>query len=106
MKKILICDDDHDLLELTTLVLQREGFQVEILDDSRNVVNDVNRIAPDIILMDLWMPEVQGDDAIKLLKENHKTQHIPVILFSAYPKLEQIANVKQIKLCVLVPSWY
>lgn len=91
-RKILIVDDDHDLLELTCLVLEKDGHSVSILADSTKIIEEVKNTAPDVILMDLWMPEVEGDEAVKLLRQDEATANIPVILFSAYPKLDKIAS--------------
>ena len=51
---------------------------------------------PDVILMDLWMPEVEGDEAVRLLRKNNENFNTPVILFSAYPKLPEVASELQV----------
>jgi len=91
-KKVLIVDDDVDLLDMTCLVLEKDGHQVTILENPTKILQVVKDFEPSVILIDLWMPEVQGDEAIKILKNDKSTQDIPVILFSAYPKLKDIAT--------------
>jgi len=91
-KKILVVDDDLDLLDMTSLILKKDGHNVITLQDSNNIVNEVKKAEPDVILLDLWMPGVEGDEAINMLRHDDETKSIPVILFSAYPRLHKIAE--------------
>lgn len=92
-KLVLICDDDVDILEVTSLILQEKGFRVKTLCNlhSNNFLDKVKFINPNLILMDLWIPEMGGIKAIEYLKEDTHTNNIPVILFSANNNLEKLA---------------
>ncbi len=93
MKKcVLICDDDVDILEVCKFILEKKNFQVKTCTSYDSVFSDMKEINPDIILMDLWMPGMGGEEATIKIKSNPDTKHIPVILFSANNELEQIAN--------------
>ena len=96
-KKIFILDDDEDLLELTSLILRKEKHRVIAFSETDNIIEEVKKVNPDLILMDLWMPGLNGDDAYKLLQKDDKTRSIPVILVSAHPQLKQIADSLQIE---------
>ena len=87
---ILVYDDDPDLLDLSKIILQQHNYQVETRIYCDDIISDISLVKPDLILMDLWIPEIGGENAIKLMKNNKATQHIPVILFSANVGIEDI----------------
>ena len=89
---VLICDDDIDILEVTKIILQMKGYRVETLNNSDDLFRKISVIRPDIILMDLWIPEIGGEKAIMKLKENEETKDIPVIIFSANNDISIIAQ--------------
>jgi CheY-like chemotaxis protein len=93
MKKasVLICDDDQDILEVTRTVLELKGFHVNTLSDCNDIVQVVNSLRPGLILMDLWIPDVGGAMATRLLKSEEDTRNIPVVLFSANNNIEKVA---------------
>ncbi len=61
----------------------KKKYHIETLSRRENVIADIDRIKPNLILMDLWIPEIGGEKAISMIKENPATRHIPVLLFSA-----------------------
>ena len=93
MKKcILVFDDDTEILLVCKIILEQQNYRVETRLLCDNIIEDVHLVKPDMILMDLWIPEIGGENAIKLVKENEATQHIPVILFSANADRPQSAK--------------
>jgi CheY-like chemotaxis protein len=91
-KSVLIYDDEKEILKVSRLILQDEYTNVETCISAENLFEDIERVKPDIILMDLWMPMVSGEDAIDLLRNNEKTKHIPVVVFSAVNEIEKISK--------------
>lgn len=91
-KCVLIYDDDYEILRISKLILGDEYQQVETYASCENLFEDIERVKPHIILMDLWMPHVGGEHAIQLLRENDKTSNIPVIVFSAVNDIEKISK--------------
>lgn len=91
-KCILIYEDDREILFLCKMLLERENYRVETLMRCENVIKDIEEIKPDLILMDLWIPEIGGEKALNLIKENAATLHIPVLLFSANAKIKEISE--------------
>ncbi len=87
---ILVYDDDPDLLELSKIILEQRNYRVETRIYCDDIIGDISLVKPDLILMDLWIPEIGGENAIKLMKDNKATQHIPVILFSANVGIEDV----------------
>lgn len=93
VNKILVFDDDEDILSVTRIVLSKKGYEVEtrnILNE--NIVDQVLSVNPDLIMMDLRMPIIGGEEATTKLKANEKTKNIPIIIFSANTYVERIAE--------------
>lgn len=91
-KTILICDDDKFITEVTRKILERQGYGVHTLEDCNDLLENVMRLKPDLILMDLMIPVIGGDAAVRLLKHNPGTQDIPVIIFSGDSEIGKIAS--------------
>ena len=91
-KRVLILDDDLDILQICTIVLKKKGFDVQTLNNSNQVVSQVKDYQPDVILMDNWIPGPGGIEATRLLKMAPETQDIPVIFFSANSNVTQLAR--------------
>lgn len=85
MAKILIIDDDTDIIDSLTLVLEANGYQVESKMDTDNLIADVKTANPDLIILDVIFPE-DPQAGFKAARELHKDEalgHIPVLLLSA-----------------------
>ena len=80
---ILIFDDDQELLDLCTVILEKKGFTVHTSTTCNNLFEKVNEHKPDVILMDNWIPDIGGVESTILLKSNPETRDIPVVFFSA-----------------------
>ncbi len=90
--KILIYDDDEEILLLCKAILSKFDFVVETLSRCENILNDVEAILPHLILMDLWIPEIGGEKAIEILKQDENTKQTPVLLFSANADIKDICK--------------
>jgi two-component system cell cycle response regulator DivK len=82
---VLIADDTRDARELYGLYLTHQGFSVELAADGVAAVDAAIRLRPDVIVMDLSMPTLDGIAATQRLKAHPRTQSIPVILLTGYP---------------------
>ena len=91
-KCVLIYDDDTEILFLCKAILANDNYRVETLSRCENIIEDILLIKPDIILMDLWIPEIGGEKAITSMKENPCTHHIPAVLFSANAEIAAICK--------------
>lgn len=89
-KCVLIYEDNQEILFLCKRLLENDNYRVETLSRCENVISDINRLQPDLVLMDLWIPEIGGEKAIALMKENMATAPIPVLLFSANSDIKAI----------------
>jgi len=91
MKKVLVCEDDESIAEICELILTKMGCNVQKCEQISNIYEIVEKVQPDLILMDLWMPEIGGSKATELLKTSNKYKHIPIIIFSANNEIEKVS---------------
>jgi two-component system cell cycle response regulator DivK len=94
-KRVMILDDDPDILQICSIVLKKKGFDVSTLNTSNQVVDQVRNYQPDVILMDNWIPGPGGIEATRALKLSPETHDIPVIFFSANSNVTQLAREAQ-----------
>ncbi len=90
--KILIYDDDSDILEVCSTILRMKGYDVLCKDHCKEVLSDIEMYQPDVILMDNWLPDVGGVKSIQLIKKTPLFKNIPVIFFSANSHVEELAK--------------
>jgi CheY-like chemotaxis protein len=84
MAKILYVDDHPDSREIMILNLKLSHFEVEFATDGLEGVNKAKEWRPDLILMDLRMPRMDGFEAIAAIRSDPTTAHIPIIVTSAW----------------------
>jgi two-component system phosphate regulon response regulator PhoB len=82
-EKILVVDDEEDLVELVKYNLEREGYGVICVGTGEDALTSAREDTPELIILDLMLPGVDGLDVCKDLKRNEKTRHIPVIMLTA-----------------------
>ncbi|MCX8525545.1 response regulator [Chryseobacterium formosus] len=91
-QKIMICDDDAGILEVLEMMLEMEGFSVFTENNSTNLLKEVANVRPDLLLMDLWMPVLSGDQLLKTIRITPEFQKLPVIIFSVSVDGKHIAK--------------
>jgi two-component system phosphate regulon response regulator PhoB len=89
--KIVIIEDERDLAELLAFNLEKEGWQTVIALDGRTGFEQVSAELPDIVILDLMLPEMNGTEVCKLLRKQERTATIPIIMVTA--KGEEIDRV-------------
>lgn len=85
MKKIYIVDDDRMIVESISIVLRAHGYQVEAQYDEKNVIDNLMRVKPDLVILDVMFPENSsaGFEMAREIKNCSTTQNIPIIMLSA-----------------------
>ncbi|WP_025144271.1 PleD family two-component system response regulator [Pedobacter jeongneungensis] len=83
MKRIMIVDEDQALLDAPNMILQYEDYEVETLNSGLNLIEHVLKWKPDVILLEIALGLLDGQDLCNELKATDGSLHIPVILFSA-----------------------
>ena len=79
-KKIFIADDQEDVLSLLKDFLTAHDFEVMILKEPKNILNSIISFKPDLILLDLLMPDLGGFEVCEILNKNLHTREIPIII--------------------------
>lgn len=90
MPKILIIEDDRFLRELLVQRLLKEGYETQEAGDGQEGLKKAQEEKPDLILLDLILPQVDGFEVLRQIKENKETSSIPVIIFSNLGQSEDI----------------
>lgn len=80
---ILVVDDDVNILALQQILFTRHGYNVETASSGFKALEILNRLVPDVIVMDVMMPGMNGIELCRQLRSMARTQHIPIIVFSA-----------------------
>ena len=87
-EKILIVDDDVDTLRLVGLMLQRQGYQISAATNGEQGLAKAFEEKPDIILLDVMMPDMDGYEVTRRLRKNPATQSTPILMFTAKTQLD------------------
>jgi two-component system alkaline phosphatase synthesis response regulator PhoP len=81
--KILVVDDEDYIVELVKFNLEKEGYQVIVANDGRSALDMVHAEHPDLILLDIMLPNVDGLEVCRILKQSTTTNSIPIIMLTA-----------------------
>ena len=79
--KVLIAEDDHDICELYSISFKRSGFTVYTSHDGRSAIDKFNKKSPDIVLLDIMMPNIDGYQVLKEIRKDFK-KYTPVIMLT------------------------
>lgn len=83
MGKILIADDDQDASSIIKYMAENEGYEVKTVENGQLAANEAIHMHPDIIILDVMMPIMDGFEALKIIKSNSETKNIPVIMLTS-----------------------
>jgi DNA-binding response OmpR family regulator len=92
MAKVLIVDDDMTLRELYEERLKAEGFTIISASDGEEAIEKTTKEKPEVILLDIMMPKINGIDVMKMLREKDETKNIPIIILTAL--IQEIDKIK------------
>lgn len=93
--KVLIIDDDANITEIWKIVLKQNGFEVLTAINGRSGIDQAKAQKPDFILIDQIMPDMKGNDVLKILKEDPSTNMIPMVMASNYSDTQLIQEAIQ-----------
>jgi DNA-binding response OmpR family regulator len=92
-KKILIIEDDGDILNLLKGMLEDEGYDVTGLEYTESITKSINQYQPSLVILDFLLPGVNGGELCHEIKSQPATAHLPVIMVSGFPRvLESLGN--------------
>ncbi|MCU0485044.1 MAG: response regulator [Anaerolineales bacterium] len=87
-EKILVVDDDVDTLRLVGLMLEKQGYLIVAANSGAQALQQAENENPDLILLDIMMPDMDGFEVTRMLRNNRATQNTPIIMFSAKAQVE------------------
>lgn len=90
--RILIIDDEESIFEVIEGLLLREGYDLTYVSSGKEALNQIEDILPDVILLDLMMPEMDGLETCQHIKANQRWCHIPIIMVTALSSKEDLAR--------------
>lgn len=80
--KLAIIEDDPVIAQMYRMKFEAENYRVEVASNGKLGVDLVKEMQPDIVLLDLKMPIMNGEEALKEIRKNHNTKHTPVIILT------------------------
>ena len=94
MAKVLIVDDDMTLRDLYVERMKAEDYTIISASDGEEAIEKTIKEKPDVILLDIMMPKINGIDVMKMLREKDETKHIPIIILTALVQgVDKIKNM-------------
>ncbi len=81
--KILVVEDDHDIAQLLAITMKKAGFEVAVSENGYDALSLIRRLPPDLLILDLMIPGIDGFDVCKELKRDPKTAAVPVLILTA-----------------------
>jgi len=95
MAKILVVDDEKQFLEMMTIRFEANGYEVITATDGKEGLTKAKSENPDIILLDVMMPEIDGFEVCKLLKNDERYSGIPIIICTAMAQTADLETSKK-----------
>lgn len=92
MSKILIVEDEELIRKLYTELLEMKGYKVETAEDGQKGLDYLNDKRPDMILLDINMPGLDGKEFLKVIKADNRLRRIPVLLITGVVQVEKIGE--------------
>ena len=96
MKRILVIDDEADLIKEVQVMLEYAGYEVLAASRGGEGVETAIAEQPDLIILDILMPGMDGFEALRRLKENAETEHIPVIILSCKGESQSLFKAQEL----------
>jgi len=81
-KRVLIVEDDAAIIELLRFLLEQEGLEVEVAHDGLEALDKMEAFSPDLVLLDLRLPKLEGMDVLWEMRQNPRWNNIPAVIIS------------------------
>jgi len=96
-KKIIIVDDEPDILRTLEIFLKSEGFDVTVASDGIEALNRIRKEKPDLIVLDIMLPKLDGYSICRMLKFDERYKKIPIVVFTARAQEMDEKKAKEVK---------
>lgn len=94
-KVILIVDDEPDVVFVLKKALEKRGYAIEEASNGEMALEMVEKVSPDVVVLDLMMPKLDGHSVNLRLKENPKTAALPVVIMTGKGHLKELLNIRE-----------
>jgi len=94
--RILVVEDEESLLKLESILLSSKGYSVTGVMDGRSALEEVRANKPDLVILDIMLPEVDGFEVCRQIKEDPDTRHIPVLILTAKKNSQDVTRGQQV----------
>jgi DNA-binding response OmpR family regulator len=91
-KNILVIEDNHAILDVITLILQSEAYKVSGLNKSVDMMSRIEEFKPDLIILDIMLPDGDGRELLRQIRSDSKIKHIAVLMISARYTSENVQH--------------
>ena len=91
-RRILVVDDDPRLLHVVSMYLSIEGYDVDTAPNGEEGLQHLEAQRPDLVILDVMMPGIDGLEACRRIKSNPETRQIPVVLFTALSRTDDVES--------------
>jgi len=91
-RTVLAVDDEHDIIEMLVLLLEGEGYRVRTASGGREAMEILRAERPDLVLLDIMMPETDGHQVCRFIREQERLADVPVLMLTAKNDIEHIAQ--------------
>lgn len=88
-KTVLVVEDEYDLLTTLRAILEGEGYATQVCSDGKEALERIRSQKPDLLLMDMMLPRVSGEDVARTMRRDPELDGIPVVLMSAAPPVKE-----------------
>jgi len=95
-KKILVVEDEESLLKLESILLTSKGYEVRGVSNGQEALEALAEDPPDLVLLDIMLPKIDGFEVCRRIKEEEATKHIPVIMLTAKKSREDMARGEKV----------
>ena len=82
-KRVLLAEDEPNIVESLTFLLERAGFNIAAESDGRKALDKVLADAPDILILDVMLPSLDGYEILRQLRSDHRTEKLPILMLTA-----------------------
>jgi twitching motility two-component system response regulator PilG len=95
-KKVLIVEDEESLLKLESILLTSKGYEVKGVSNGQAALDAFAEERPDLVLLDIMLPEIDGFEVCRRIKENPETKDIPVVMLTAKKSRKDMARGEKV----------
>ena len=88
MKNIIIADDEPHITRLLRISLEKEGYEVAVTHNGEQALEKINEKYPDLLITDINMPKMDGEELCKNLVDNHPQRNYPIVVLSSRAEIE------------------